>query len=102
MTLAAPTLAALVLLALSTAIGIIPVRHLIRAQEARHELKQGSAGWLRNIRRWVVTALWLMAVWFLATIIGDWAATGDLDGAIERSFLRLQVLLEIAAALGDN
>ncbi len=45
---------------------------------------------------------WLMAVWFIATILGDWHVTEDLAGAIDRSWLRLRILLEIAAALSDN
>ena len=56
------------------------VKKLIRVHEAKHELKRGSAGFLRSVSGWSMIALWLMAVWFLATIIGDWGATGDLDG----------------------
>lgn len=97
-----PLLATLALLALSTAIGIRPVVKLIRVYEARHELRPGSAGRIRSISGWAVIAFWLMATWFFATIIGDWHVTGDLSGAIDRSWLRLRILLEIAAALGDN
>lgn len=97
-----PALFGLGLFIVSTAIGVGMVRKLIQVQEARHELKRGSAGFLRTISGWSMIALWLMAVWFFATIIGDWGATGDLDGAIERGWLRLYVLLEIAAALLDS
>lgn len=97
-----PLIAGLALFALSTGVGIYPVVKIIRVREARHELKEGSAGWLRGIGGWAVIAFWLMAVWFFATIIGDWNATGDLDGAIDRSWLRLRILLEIAAALGES
>ncbi|QUJ77594.1 hypothetical protein KDD17_06410 [Sulfitobacter albidus] len=101
-TLAAPTLATLVLFTLSTAIGMIPVVKAIRVREARHELRVGSASRIRGIAGWAIIAFWLMGTWFFATIIGDWAVTGDLDGAVERSWLRLQILLEIAAALGES
>lgn len=97
-----PALAGLALFLASTGVGAPMVRKLIQVREARHELKQGSAGFFRSIRGWSMIALWLLSVWFLSTIIGDWGATGDLDGAIARSWLRLQVILEIAAAVMDS
>ena len=98
----APILAGLALMALATAIGIGPVRKTIHVREAQHELKQGSAGWIRSISGWSMIAFWIMATWFFATIIGDWAVTGDLEGAFDRSMLRLRILLEIAAAIADS
>ncbi len=97
-----PALTGLALLAISTGIGIPMVRKLIQVQEARHELQRGSAGFLRSISGWSMIAIWLLVVWFLSTIIGDWGATGDLDGAIARSWLRLQIIIEIAAAVMDS
>ena len=97
-----PFLAGCVLLVIATGIGILPVRKLIKIHEAKHELKQGSAGFIRTISGWAIIAFWLMATWFIATILGDWANTGDLQGAIDRSWLRLRILLELAAALADN
>ncbi len=97
-----PFLAAAALLALSALIGIRPMRKLIEVREAKHELKHGSAGFIRTTAGWFVIVLWLAFTWFAATILGDWWATGDLDGAIDRGWLRLQVLLEILAALGDD
>lgn len=96
------TLSALTLLIAAAMIGIMPVRKLIQIREARHELKRGSTGYLRTLAGWSVIALWLMAAWFPATIIGDWAATGDLAGAIDRGWLRLRILLEIAVALMES
>lgn len=101
-TLLAPYLFALVLLAMATLLGILPVRKLIQVREAKHELKHGSAGFLRTMSGWVVIALWIMATWFFATILGDWATYGNLEDALDRAVLRLYILLEIAAALGDN
>ncbi len=97
-----PALAALVLLALSTVVGMTQVAKIIKIHEARHELRQGSAGLLRAMSGWSLVAFWIMAVWFAATIIGDWWASDDLAGAIDRAWLRLRILLEIAAALGDS
>ena len=97
-----PFLAALVLLAVSALLGYRPVRKLIEVQEAKHELKHGSAGFLRSMSGWFVIVLWLAFTWFGATILGDWWATGDLEGAVERAWVRLQILLEILAALSDD
>lgn len=97
-----PLIAGLALFAVATFIGVAPVRKLIQVYEAKHELKHGSAGFLRSLSGWVVIAFWLMTTWFLATVIGDWGASGDLEGAIERSLLRLRILLEIAIALMDS
>ncbi len=97
-----PILATLILFTLSTAIGMVQVVKIIQVKEAKHELKQGSAGFLRGIAGWSIVALWIMAVWFCATIIGDWGATGDLDGAIARGWIRLEILIEIAIALMES
>lgn len=102
MSLASPFLAALVLFAGATFVGMAPVVKLIKVYEGHHELKQGSAGWLRTIGGWSIIAFWLMTTWFLATIIGDWGVSGDLSGAVDRSWLRLRILLEIAMALAES
>lgn len=97
-----PIIAGLILFALSTAIGMINVVKIVTIYEAKHELRQGSAGWIRSISGWTMIVFWLLATWFIATIIGDWYVSGNLELAIERSELRLRVLLEIAAALGSE
>lgn len=97
-----PALAALSALAFGSLIGYWPTRKLIAVKEAHHDLKRGSAGFLRQVGGWSVIAFWLMAVWFAGTIIGDWGATGDLQGALDRAWLRLRIVLEIAAALASS
>ena len=97
-----PLLATLALFALSTGVGMCQVAKIIQIREAKHELKQGSAGFLRSLSGWSVIFIWFGLVWFCATIIGDWGATGDLEGAIERGWVRLQILLEILAALAES
>ncbi len=97
-----PYIFGLILLAAATLVGIFPVTKLIQIYEGKHELKQGSSGWLRTVSGWSIIAFWIMTTWFLATILGDWSSSGDLEGAINRSWLRLRILLEIAAALGDD
>ena len=94
-----PPLTVLGLMVAGTGLGIPMIRKLVMVYEAKHELKHGSAGFLRNLAGWSMIGIWLLAMWFVATIIGDWGATGDLDGALARSWLRLQIVLEIAAAL---
>ncbi|MBM2321493.1 MULTISPECIES: hypothetical protein [Marivita] len=97
-----PLVAAVALFAASTAIGMANVVKIITIYEAKHELKQGSAGWIRSISGWTLVVFWLLITWFLATIIGDWHVSGDLEGALDRSWLRLQIVLEIMAALGSD
>ncbi|ASP21949.1 hypothetical protein ANTHELSMS3_03313 [Antarctobacter heliothermus] len=96
-----PLLAALALFATATAFGMGVMRKLVQVHEARHELKQGSAGFLRTIAGWSMIGFWAMATWFFATIIGDWGVSGDLGGAVARSWLRLEILLHIASALSE-
>ena len=98
----APLLVAAVILGISALIGLRPVRKLIEVREAKHELKHGSAGFIRTTSGWFVIVLWLAFTWFFATVTGDWWATGDLEGAIERGWLRLRILLEILAAMSDD
>ena len=97
-----PIIAAGVLFAISTLVGLLNVRKIVQVYEAKHELKQGSAGAIRTISGWSVVAFWLLATWFCATVIGDWHASGDLQAAIDRSWLRLRVILEIAIAIADS
>lgn len=97
-----PTLATLLIICLAAVIGILPIRKLIQVHEAKHELKHGSAGFLRTMSGWIIIVVWLAATWFFATITGDWWATGDLGGAIERSWRRLELIIIILEALSDD
>lgn len=97
-----PVVAGLVLLAAASLVGYWPVMKLIQVYEAKHELKRGSAGFIRSISGWSVIALWLLTTWFCATIIGDWGATGDLDSALARAEIRFRILLEIVIAILES
>ncbi|MEP5151944.1 hypothetical protein [Planktotalea sp.] len=97
-----PYITLLLLIGLAAGIGMIPIKKLIQIQEAKHELKHGSAGFFRTMSGWIIIAIWVAATWFFATIIGDWWAFGDLDRAIVRSLRRLEILLHILAALADD
>jgi len=92
----------LVAFAVSTLAGYLPVRKLIEVREARHELKQGSAGFIRTTSGWFVIVIWLALTWFAGTFCGDWFRTGSFEIALDRGMLRLQVLPEILAALGED
>lgn len=98
----APALGGLALFALSTLIGIAAVRKLIQVAEARHELRIGSAGWIRTLSGWSMIAFWLMATWFAASVIGDWQVTGDLQGAADRAVVRFVILVELAAEIAAS
>ncbi|ETA51614.1 hypothetical protein [Ponticoccus alexandrii] len=90
------------LLLLAALVGTGTVRKMIEVYEAKHELKQGSAGFFRMIRGWSRIGFWLLITWFLASVMGDWHRTDDLGGAIDRAQLRLYVMMEILAALAES
>lgn len=98
----APIIAGLTLFGLSGAVGMINIVKIITIYEAKHELKQGSAGFIRSISGWSLVVIWILVTWFLATIIGDWAISGDLERAVARAELRLYVMLEIIFSLLDS
>jgi hypothetical protein len=98
----APLTAWFILIAISAYVGIAPIKKLIQIQEAKHDLKHGSAGFLRSTLGWIIIAFWFAGTWFFATIIGDWYTTDDLPGAIARSRHRLELMLRILAALADD
>ena len=98
----APLIALVALVCAATTLGTVPIKKFIQVQEAKHELKHGSPGFFRTLSGWIIIVLWLAAIWFIASIIGDWWAFGDLGDAIARSFRRLEILLHILSALGDG
>lgn len=97
-----PLLLCLPLIGASALIGVPMVKKLVDVKEARHELKRDSTSYIMGVAGWSVIAFWLMATWYLATILGDWMVTGDVAGAIDRSLTRLWVLLQIAAELAAS
>ena len=97
-----PLVAVASLVFIASALGVAPIKKLIQVKEAKHELKHGSPGFIRSMSGWIIIAIWLAATWFLASIIGDWWAFGDLGAAVERSLARLELLLQILAALSDD
>ncbi|MDA9361706.1 hypothetical protein N9R02_00970 [Ascidiaceihabitans sp.] len=86
----------------ATFVGMLPVVKLIKVYEGHHELKQGSAGWIRTITGWSIIVFWLVTTWFVETIIGDWGVSGDLQGAADPSSLRLRIIIEFAAKIADS
>lgn len=97
-----PLLAAGLLFAVSTVIGMANVVKIIAIYEAKHELKQGSAGWIRAISGWSLIVVWVLVTGFLSTIIGDWYISGDIEGAMARAELRLWVMLEVISAVVES
>ena len=97
-----PIIAGIILFGSAMVIGMFNVAKIIAIYEAKHELKQGSAGFIRSISGWSLVLVWLLVTWFLATILGDWYVSGDLEKAVARAEVRLWVILEIIAALIDS
>ncbi|MEM7508566.1 MAG: hypothetical protein AAF415_17685 [Pseudomonadota bacterium] len=98
----APIVATALLICIAASLGTYPVKKLIQIREAKRELNRGSSGYILTISGWIIIAIWLIATWFFATITGDWWATGDLDGAIERSARRLELILRLLVAIADD
>ena len=82
--LTSPLLASVAFMIAATFVGMLPVVELIKVYEGQHELKQGSAGWIGTIAGWSMIAFWLITTWFVATIIGVWDVSGDLQNAVDR------------------
>lgn len=97
-----PIFAGLILFCVSMAAGMFNVVKIITIYEAKHELRHGSAGWIKAISGWSLVVVWLLVTWFLATIIGDWYISGDVEAAMERAEVRLWIMLEIIAAVLDS
>ena len=97
-----PLLLFVLLFIASSAIGVTSVKKMIQVREAKHELKHGSAGFLRSVAGWSFIAFWAMATWFVSTVLGDWQMSGDVEGALEHGALRLRVLVEIAIAMREE
>lgn len=98
----APIIAALILFGLAMAVGMFNVVKIITIYEAKHELRHGSAGWIRAISGWSLIVIWVLVTWFLSTVIGDWYVSGDIEGAMARAELRLWVMLEIISAVVES
>lgn len=94
-----PWIWGLLALVAATALGAGPVRKFIEVREAQTELRRGSAGAARTVRGWSLIAVWAVATWFAGTFVGDWGATGDLDGATERAMVRLEWIVLILALI---
>ena len=85
MSLAEPALATLALFIMGTLVGYWPTRRLIAMREARHELKQGSASFLRAMGGWVVVLAWLGAT------MGHMIAFGTLPEAVAAQLPALEM-----------
>ena len=100
LTNASVLVAAAILFSFSTYIGLIPVHRMIQRHETEHELRRGSASYFRRMGGLFFVIVWIGTVVFLSTILGDWAATGDLEAAMDRAGLRIGLLLQFAASFG--
>ena len=98
----APLASGLALFAAASLIGVPALRKLIEVREAQRELREGSPGFLRTIRGWSLIAVWLIGTWFLGSFVGDWGASGDLAGALERAGARLYHVIQIVVIIMES
>ena len=89
---------AVALFGLSTYFRLLPVHRMIQRREAHHELRSGSASYLRRMGDAILFVTWIIVVLCLSSILGDWAVTGDLDAAMDRAGRRAAVLFKLAAS----
>lgn len=99
---ASALVAAAVVFGFSTYVGVIPVHRMIHRREAQHELRRGSASYFRRMGGLALVGMWLVAILFVSSIIGDWAVTGDYDGAMARAGMRIGLLIQLAASFGGG
>lgn len=97
-----PYLSVIVLFAAATIFGMQPIHKIIEMREARHELKQGSAGWIRSLSGWSFVAFWIVGTGAFAGFLADWAQKGDLSMAIAQSGNPLNILSDIAATIAGD
>lgn len=83
-------------------VGIWPTRKVIHMIEARSEMRENSPGRLRAIGGWSMAAIWAVFVLFTGSFAGDWAYTGDFEGASARAAARFEILIHILIAIAES
>ncbi|SLN17715.1 hypothetical protein ROG8370_00521 [Roseovarius gaetbuli] len=95
------TYAALAILSL-TVIGVWPARKFFEVLEAKSEMRAQSPSLLRTLRGWSIVAIWVVLTAYCGSFFGDWAKTGDLDGASERMMARGRIVIEAVAMIAAS
>ncbi len=86
----------------STATGIYTVRTLTIALEGHYEFKGDSLTKRSRVAGFTRVILWSVCVVMAWSFLIDWFWFADLDFAITAFLVRLEIVLHILAALGDN
>lgn len=94
-----PYVLAAVLVAGLAVVGILPTRKLFQLLEARSEMQARSPSLLRALRGWSFIAVWAVLTWYAGSVTGDWARSGDLDGALDRAGQRAEFILQIVVLI---
>jgi hypothetical protein len=94
-----PYVLAAILVAGFTAVGVLPTRKFFQLLEARFEMQAQSTSLLRSLRGWSFIGIWAVLTWYAGSFTGDWAKTGDLDGALERAGERAEIILQIVVII---
>ena len=85
-----------------TLIGVWPVRKFFEVIEAKSEMRAQSPSLLRTIRGWSIIAIWMVLTAYCGSFFGDWAKTGDLDGASERMLARGRIVVEAVVMIAAS
>ena len=86
----------------STATGIYTVRTLTIALEGHYEFKGDSLTKRSRLAGFTRVIIWSICVVMAWSFFIDWFWFADLDFAIAAFLVRLEIVLHILAALGDN
>lgn len=97
-----PTFWGFVFLLVSSSTGVLSVQKIIQVIEAKSEMREDSPGFLRAVGGWSMVAIWAVLTLFAGSFIGDWAYTGDLEGATARAASRLEILMHILIAIAES
>ncbi|WP_417728001.1 hypothetical protein [Roseovarius sp.] len=75
--------------------GIWPIRKSIDIFEGKRGMQAAAPSLLRRIRGWSFVGVWGLLVLYVGAFYGDWAKTGDMEGAASRAMERSRFVIEL-------
>lgn len=97
-----PLIAGALIVTVLAGLGVFPARKYFQITEARSEMREGSTSKLRAVRGWSMIAVWAVLTMFAGSFVGDWAKSGDFDGAAGRALDRAEFVLQIVAMIMES